>query len=76
MLFVLYVNFSAFKLKHVEKVFLTSLSKLLSGIQNLNICSFFNFKSSGPSHHNLFAIKFLVIPARVIKSAELSSVGQ
>ena len=76
MLFMLHVNFSAFKLKHVEEVFLTSVSKLPSGIENSNICSFFNFKNSGPSHHNLFSIKFLVIPTRVIKSAGLNSVGQ
>ena len=73
MLFTLHVNFSAFKLKHVEEVF---LSLVLSGIENSNICSFFNFKNSGSSHHNLFSIKFLVIPTRVIKSAGLNSVGQ
>ena len=73
---MLYVTFSAFKLKHVEEAFLTSVSKLLSGIENSNICSLFNFKHSGPSHHNLFSIKFLVIPTRVVKSAGLNSVGQ
>ena len=76
MFFMLHVNFSAFKLKHVEEVFLTSVSKLLSGIENSNICSFFNFKNRGPSHHNLFSIKFLVIPTRAIRSAGLNSVGQ
>ena len=73
---MLHVHFLAFKLKHVKEVFLTSVSKLLLGIENSDICSFFNFKTSGPSHHNLFSIKFLVIPTRVIKSAGLYSVGQ
>ena len=73
---MLHVNFSAFKLKHVEENFLTSVSKLLSGIENSNIYSFFNFENSGPSHHNLFSIKFLVIPTHAIKSAGYNSVGQ
>ena len=72
---MLHDNFSAFAFKQVEEVFLTSVSKLLSGIENSNICSFFNSKNSGPSHHNLFSINFLVIPTHVIKSAGLSSVG-
>ena len=65
---------SALELKHA--VFLTSVSNLISGTENSNICSFFGFKNSGLSHHNVFSLEFLVIPERVIKSNGLSTVGQ
>ena len=73
-LFKLHVNLLAFK--HVEEVSVTLVSKLLSGIENWNNYSFFNFKISRPFHHTLFSLKFLLIPRSVIKCAGLNLVLQ